>query len=77
DADQFRLENSLNSDATLNSTFPYPEATFGLGSRIRPVRIFVENALWLSVASLLACFNLDKVLNEDSVEIELLKLRLH
>lgn len=44
---------------------------------ICPVRIFVENALWLSVASLLACFDLDKVLNEDGVEIELLKLRLH
>ncbi|KAE9405177.1 cytochrome P450 [Gymnopus androsaceus JB14] len=70
DVDQFRPERFLNLDGTLNSTVPYPEAAFGFGRRICPGRIFARSAIWLAVASLLACFDLSKVSDKDGVEIE-------
>ncbi|KAE9395288.1 cytochrome P450 [Gymnopus androsaceus JB14] len=70
DVDQFRPERFLNSDGTLNSTVPYPDEAFGYGRRICPGRIFAQNAIWLAVASLLACFDLSKVSDKDGVAIE-------
>ncbi|KAE9387845.1 cytochrome P450 [Gymnopus androsaceus JB14] len=70
DADQFRPERFLNSDGTLNSTVPYPDAAFGYGRRICPGRVFAHSAIWITVASLLACFDLSKVSDKDGVAIE-------
>ncbi|KAE9399831.1 cytochrome P450 [Gymnopus androsaceus JB14] len=70
DVDQFRPERFLNPDGTLNSTIPYPDAAFGYGRRICPGRVFAHSAVWLTVASLLACFDLSKVSDKDGVAIE-------
>ncbi|KAE9395214.1 cytochrome P450 [Gymnopus androsaceus JB14] len=70
DVDQFRPERFLNPDGTLNSTVPYPDAAFGYGRRICPGRVFARSAVWLTVASLLACFDLSKVSDKDGVAIE-------
>ena len=70
DVDQFHPERFLNPDGTLNSTIPYPDAAFGYGRRICPGRVFAHSAIWLAVASLLACFDLSKVSDKDGVEIE-------
>ncbi|KAE9399837.1 cytochrome P450 [Gymnopus androsaceus JB14] len=70
DVDQFRPERFLNPDGTLNSTIPYPDAAFGYGRRICPGRVFAHSAVWLTVASLLACFDLSKASDKNGVAIE-------
>ncbi|KAE9400841.1 cytochrome P450 [Gymnopus androsaceus JB14] len=70
DVDQFRPERFLNSDGTLNNMIPYPDVAFGFGRRVCPGKALAQSLVWLSVASLLSCFNLDKVLDKDGVEVE-------
>lgn len=70
DVDRFRPERFLKSNGTLDSTVPYPDAAFGFGRRICPGKALAQSALWLTVASLVACFNFAKVLDKDGVEIE-------
>jgi len=70
DVAQFRPERFLTSDGTLDSTIPFPDAAFGFGRRVCPGRAFAQSSLWLSVASLLACFDFYKVFDEDGVVIE-------
>ncbi|KAE9388468.1 cytochrome P450 [Gymnopus androsaceus JB14] len=70
DVTQFRPERFLNPDGTLNSKVPYPDAAFGFGRRVCPGKAFAQSALWLAVASLLACFDFGKVFDEDGVAIE-------
>ncbi|KIK58638.1 hypothetical protein GYMLUDRAFT_693946 [Collybiopsis luxurians FD-317 M1] len=69
DVDQFRPERFLNSDGTTNSAIPYPTAAFGYGRRICAGKSVAQSALWLTVASLLACFDLSKAVNADGKEI--------
>lgn len=66
DVDQFRPERFLNSDGTLNNAIPYPDAAFGYGRRICPGRYLAHSAIWLTVASLLACFDLARVDGEEN-----------
>lgn len=70
DVDQFLPERFLNSDGTLNNKIPYPDSAFGYGRRVCPGKTFVHSAVWMTVASLLACFDFSKVLDQDGQEIE-------
>lgn len=70
DVAQFRPERFLTSDGALNRTIPFPDEAFGFGRRVCPGKAFARSSLWLSVASLLACFNFSKVFDEDGAVIE-------
>jgi cytochrome P450 len=70
DADQFRPERFLNADGMLNHEVPYPDAGFGFGRRACPGKPLAQSALWLYVASLLACFDITKAINENGEEID-------
>lgn len=69
DVDQFRPERFLNPDGTLNN-MPYPDSAFGFGRRICAGKVLAQSSLWLTVASLLACFDLEKALDKDGLAIE-------
>ncbi|KAF9072171.1 cytochrome P450 [Rhodocollybia butyracea] len=60
DVDQFRPERFLNSDGTLNDKVPYPSAAFGYGRRVCAGKSIAQHKLWITVACLLACFDLEK-----------------
>ncbi|KIK60303.1 hypothetical protein GYMLUDRAFT_43600 [Collybiopsis luxurians FD-317 M1] len=62
----------LNSDGseTLSRSVPYPDAAFGFGRRMCPGRKVAHSALWITVASLLACFDISKVTNENGTEVD-------
>ncbi|KIK58072.1 hypothetical protein GYMLUDRAFT_75124 [Collybiopsis luxurians FD-317 M1] len=69
DVDQFRPERFLNADGTLNDKVPYPSAAFGYGRRTCAGKSVAQSALWLTVASLLACFDFTKARNSKGEEI--------
>ncbi|KIK58637.1 hypothetical protein GYMLUDRAFT_693944 [Collybiopsis luxurians FD-317 M1] len=71
DVDQFRPGRFLNPDGTLNNAVPYPSAAFGYGRRTCPGKSYAQSALWLTVASLLSCFDFSKPVNEKGEEIHL------
>ncbi|KAF9459517.1 cytochrome P450 [Collybia nuda] len=47
---------------------PYPNGLFGFGRRICPGRHLAGNSLWIVVASVLATFDVKKVINNDGKE---------
>ncbi|KAF5378966.1 hypothetical protein D9757_009110 [Collybiopsis confluens] len=69
DAEEFNPERFLNEDGSLNRKVPYPSAVFGYGKRTCAGKNVAQSALWLSVASLLACFNISRTLNDKGEEI--------
>ncbi|KIK52675.1 hypothetical protein GYMLUDRAFT_49821 [Collybiopsis luxurians FD-317 M1] len=69
DVDNFRPERFLNPDGTLNESIPDPSAAFGFGRRICAGKVMAQSALWLTVASLLACFNFSRARNAKGEEI--------
>ncbi|KAF5376005.1 hypothetical protein D9757_008813 [Collybiopsis confluens] len=69
DVDQFRPERFLNPDGTLNDAIPYPNAAFGFGRRVCAGKTFVQSALWVTVASLLSCFDFSTALDKNGDEI--------
>ena len=69
DADQFRPERFLNPDGrTLNPAVPYPDAAFGFGRRVCAGKRLAQSALWLTTASILACFDFLKVVDGNGKE---------
>ncbi|KAF5388732.1 hypothetical protein D9757_004853 [Collybiopsis confluens] len=73
DVELFRPERflklNLDGSETLDRSIPYPEAAFGFGRRICPGRDLAHSALWLITASLLACFNFAKAVDENGKQI--------
>jgi cytochrome P450 len=70
DVDEFRPERFLNADGTLDPKVPYPDAAFGFGRRVCAGRALARSSIWLFVASVLACFDISKALNENGEEID-------
>ncbi|KIK64992.1 hypothetical protein GYMLUDRAFT_220252 [Collybiopsis luxurians FD-317 M1] len=70
DVEQFRPERFLNPDGTINHEVPYPDTAFGFGRRVCAGKVVAQSSVWLAVASLLACFDLEKVKDSDGVEID-------
>ncbi|THU81799.1 cytochrome P450 [Dendrothele bispora CBS 962.96] len=58
--DKFNPERFLTKDGILNSDIPDPDFDFGFGRRICPGRHVGLASLWISMASVLATFNLEK-----------------
>ncbi|KAJ7711951.1 cytochrome P450 [Mycena metata] len=67
--DSFRPERFL-LDGKLNPEVRDPQATFGFGRRICPGRHMATASLWISVASILAGFDITKAVAEDGQIIE-------
>ncbi|EPQ56877.1 cytochrome P450 [Gloeophyllum trabeum ATCC 11539] len=64
---EFKPERFLNNDGTISDE--YPLTAFGLGRRICPGRHFADAAIWIVVASVLACFDISKATDENGQEI--------
>ena len=71
DPSAFNPDRFLDKDGQLDSTVPNPEASaFGFGRRICPGRHLVAASVWLSIASILATFNLRKAKDRFGHDIE-------
>lgn len=69
DADQFNPERFMLAPDKLNTDIPFPEAAFGFGRRLCAGRDSAEATMWITIASLLSCFNFTKKkedMNKDS-----------
>ncbi|KAJ7251337.1 cytochrome P450 [Mycena rebaudengoi] len=62
--DRFLLNGQLNPDVR------DPNAVFGFGRRVCPGRHMAQSTLWITVASLLAVFNITKAIGEDGKILE-------
>jgi cytochrome P450 len=71
DPEAFKPSRFLNADGTLNKEVPDPaEAAFGSGRRICPGRYFAQEILFLSMASILTVFKIEKPVDELGNAIE-------
>ena len=69
--ERFYPERYLREDGTLNPAAPDPaEAAFGFGRRICPGRHLARASVWMSVASVLATFDIQKAVDEAGNTIE-------
>ncbi|KAJ6574328.1 cytochrome P450 [Mycena capillaripes] len=66
----FKPERFLFEDGTPNPAVPSPEAAFGYGRRRCPGRHMANASLFITVASVLAAFDIKKALDENGREIE-------
>ncbi|KAJ7762871.1 cytochrome P450 [Mycena olivaceomarginata] len=66
----FKPERFLREDGTPNPEVPSPEPAFGYGRRLCPGRHMANASLWITVASVLATFDIAKALDENGREIE-------
>ncbi|KAJ7290002.1 cytochrome P450 [Mycena rebaudengoi] len=62
--DRFLLNGQLNPDVR------DPSAVFGFGRRVCPGQHMAQSTLWITVASLLAVFNITKAIGEDGQILE-------
>ncbi|KAJ7152976.1 cytochrome P450 [Mycena filopes] len=69
DPKSFKPERFL-LDGKLNPDVQDPEAVFGFGRRICPGRHLAQNSLWLTMASILAAFDISKAVDDDGKVIE-------
>ncbi|THH06077.1 hypothetical protein EW146_g9722 [Bondarzewia mesenterica] len=67
DPDAFKPERFLNADGSLNDLDV--QSSFGFGRRICPGRHLADSTLWISVASILAVFTIEKAKDENGAEI--------
>ena len=69
--DRFDPGRFLNEDGTLNMSAADPaEAAFGFGRRICPGRHLAMASVWITAASILATFNIEKAVDEAGNIIE-------
>ncbi|KII85219.1 hypothetical protein PLICRDRAFT_178958 [Plicaturopsis crispa FD-325 SS-3] len=67
----FIPERFLDSDGHLDPTVPDPSlASFGFGRRICPGRYLGWSSVWISIASILATFNIEKAVDTEGSPIE-------
>ncbi|KAJ7764873.1 cytochrome P450 [Mycena metata] len=69
DPKSFRPERFL-LDGKLNSDMQDPEAVFGFGRRICPGRHIADSSLWLTIASILATFDINKAVDDNGNVVE-------
>ncbi|KAJ7825078.1 cytochrome P450 [Mycena leptocephala] len=56
--ERFRPERFLTPEGTLSPNVPDTDAAFGFGRRICPGRVMARNTLWITIASILATFDI-------------------
>ncbi|KAJ6503785.1 cytochrome P450 [Mycena sanguinolenta] len=66
----FKPERYLREDGTLNPAMPHPEAAFGYGRRLCPGRHMANASLLITIASVLATFDITKALDDNGQVIE-------
>ncbi|KAJ7252466.1 cytochrome P450 [Mycena rebaudengoi] len=69
DPDKFNPDRFL-LNGRLNPAVRDPSLVFGFGRRVCPGRHMAQSALWITVASLLAVFNITKAIGEDGQILE-------
>lgn len=69
DPEPFKPQRFLSEDGTLNSDVPYPTDVFGHGRRMCPGRHFAHDMLWLTIASILTVYKVERGVDEDGQEI--------
>ncbi|KAK7049828.1 hypothetical protein VNI00_005258 [Paramarasmius palmivorus] len=62
--DRFMKGSELNPDVR------HPEMAFGFGRRQCPGQDMAESSIWITIASILACFDISKAVDESGVPIE-------
>lgn len=70
DPETFKPTRFLTSDGKLNRDVPDPDDVFGYSRRVCPGRHFALDMLWLSIASILAVFNVEKSVDESGNVVE-------
>ncbi|KAF5365441.1 hypothetical protein D9758_010873 [Tetrapyrgos nigripes] len=66
----FNPERFLQEDGSLNPNVPFPNMAFGFGRRVCAGQDFVVFTMWMAIASILACFNVTRAVDEDGNEID-------
>ncbi|KAJ7331331.1 cytochrome P450, partial [Mycena albidolilacea] len=66
----FQPERFLLDDGSPNPVVPDPAVAFGYGRRLCPDRHMSSASLWIIVSSVLATFEITKVVDENGSEIE-------
>ncbi|KAJ8094478.1 hypothetical protein PM082_010912 [Marasmius tenuissimus] len=67
DTHLFDPERFITAEGTLNFDVPHPTMAFGFGRRQCPGLEQAESTLWLTIASILCCFNIAKHIDEEGV----------
>ncbi|KAF9531054.1 cytochrome P450 [Crepidotus variabilis] len=65
----FRPERFLLENGELNPNIKDPDEAFGFGRRICPGQLVAQDSLWISIASILATFQIDKATSREGVPI--------
>ncbi|GJE96490.1 cytochrome P450 [Phanerochaete sordida] len=68
DPEAFTPARFLTAAGTLNDT-PPPAEAFGFGRRICPGRHYARDLLWLTVASVLAAFKIERAIDDNGEEV--------
>ncbi|KAF5338671.1 hypothetical protein D9758_018031 [Tetrapyrgos nigripes] len=66
----FNPERFLQEDGSLNPNVPFPNMAFGFGRRVCAGQDFVVSTMWMAIASILACFDVTRDVDEDGNEID-------
>ncbi|KAJ7247027.1 cytochrome P450 [Mycena rebaudengoi] len=69
DTERFIPERWLK-DGELNPKMKHPDAAFGFGRRICPGKDMAQWSMWITVASILASFNISKSVDDKGMGIE-------
>ncbi|ESK94724.1 cytochrome p450 [Moniliophthora roreri MCA 2997] len=67
--DQYNPDRFMK-DGELNPDIKHPEMAFGFGRRQCPGQDMAESSIWITIASILACFDISKAVDENGVPIE-------
>lgn len=71
DPESFNPDRFMTQEGTLDSNIPNPEELgFGFGRRVCPGRYLALNSVWLSLASILAVFDLELPVDEFGQKIK-------
>ncbi|EKM51684.1 uncharacterized protein PHACADRAFT_150298 [Phanerochaete carnosa HHB-10118-sp] len=70
DAESFKPARFLDSNGQLCEDVPDAMEVFGFGRRLCPGRYFVLDTIWLSIASVLTSFNIERPVDESGNVIE-------
>ncbi|KAF7968957.1 hypothetical protein HWV62_28806 [Athelia sp. TMB] len=68
--ERFNPDRFLTEDGKLDPSVRDPEVAFGYGRRICPGRHMARESIWQTAGSILACFNIEKSVDEQGNVIE-------
>lgn len=67
----FKPERFLTKDGKIDKTIRDPRyACFGFGRRICPGRYMAFSAVWIALASIIYCFDIEKAVDEDGKVVQ-------